>query len=474
MPPPEGATSAPILLVEDTPSMALLLKGYLERGGHRVTMVATGREALERLRMDLPEVVVLDLNLPDLDGRQVLAEAARRQDDCSVVVVTGDGSLQTVVEAMRAGAFDYVVKPVAADRLNTTVRNALERTRLRRKVDALERTGRETSLCDLIGTSPAMRAVYRTIEAAAPSGATVFLTGESGTGKELAAEAIHKLGLRHAGRFIALNCAAIPENLVESEIFGHVRGSFTGAVADRPGAASQANRGTLFLDEICEMRLDLQGKLLRFLQTGTFQPIGGSRLEQVDVRIICATNLEPWVETRAGRFREDLYYRLNVLPLRMPPLRERGDDVLLIARWLLARFAGEEGRRFAHLDPAAEEVLLAHGWPGNVRELENVLRNAVVMYDGDVLTADMLSFSHVSTLLASSPTASRADASGIASWSAERDIIPLRHVERVAVERAITLCNGNVPRAAAFLGVSPSTLYRKRQGWADEAAGDES
>lgn len=453
--------------------MALLLKGYLERAGHQVTMVTTGRDALERLETDRPEVVVLDLNLPDLDGRQVLAEAARRQDSCSVVVVTGDGSMQTAVEAMRAGAFDYVVKPVAAARLNTTIRNALERTRLRRKVDVLERTGQETSLCNLVGASHAMRVAYHAIEAAAASSATVFLTGESGTGKELAAEAIHQLGPRRAGRFVALNCAAISENLIESDIFGHVRGGFTGAVADRPGAASQADRGTLFLDEICEMRPDLQGTLLRFLQTGTFRPVGSSRLERVDARVICATNRDPWAETRAGRFREDLYYRLNVIPVRMPPLRERGGDTLLIARQFLARFAGEERRRFASLDSAAEEALLAHGWPGNVRELENVMRRAVVMHDGEVLTADMLSFQRAPTPAAPPSPAHRVDAADN-GWSAERDIVPLRVVERTAVERAITLCDGNVPRAAAFLGVSPSTLYRKRQGWAGEAADDES
>lgn len=452
--------------------MALLLKGYLERAGHQVTMVATGRDALERLETDRPEVVVLDLNLPDLDGRQVLAEAARRQDSCSVVVVTGDGSMQTAVEAMRAGAFDYVVKPVAAARLNTTIRNALERTRLRRKVDVLERTGQETSLCNLVGASTAMRMAYRAIEAAAASNATVFLTGESGTGKELAAEAIHQLGPRRPGRFVALNCAAISENLIESDIFGHVRGGFTGAVTDRPGAASQADRGTLFLDEICEMRPDLQGTLLRFLQTGTFRPVGSSRLERVDARVICATNRDPWAETRAGRFREDLYYRLNVIPVRMPPLRERGGDTLLIARQFLARFAGEERRRFASMDSAAEAALLAHGWPGNVRELENVMRRAVVMHDGEVLTADMLSFPRAPTAAALPSPARRVDAADN-GWSAERDIVPLRVVERTAVERAITLCDGNVPRAAAFLGVSPSTLYRKRQGWAGEAADDE-
>jgi two-component system repressor protein LuxO len=302
-----------------------------------------------------------------------------------------------------------------------------------------------------------MQAVYRVIEAAAPSRATVFVTGESGTGKELAASAVHRLSPRAAGPFVPINCAAIPRDLIESEIFGHVRGAFTGAVADRQGAAQAADGGTLFLDEICEMDLALQGKLLRFVQTGQFTPVGASRPVSVDVRFVCATNRDPLAEVKAGRFREDLYYRLHVVPLRLPPLRERGEDVILLAEAFLARAAAEEGRRFRRLSPDAKAALLAHSWPGNVRELENAIRGAVVLADGEELTAEMLPAS-----VRLSPPSRRAPPPA-ADPSA---ILPLAEVERRAIEAAIAACGGNIPRAAAALGISPSTLYRKRAAWA--------
>lgn len=271
---------------------------------------------------------------------------------------------------------------------------------------------------------------------------------------------------------VALNCAAIPKDLIESEVFGHVRGGFTGAVADRPGAARQADGGTLFLDEVCELPLELQGKLLRFLQTGMVQPVGGSRAERVDIRVVCATNRDPRAEVRAGRFRQDLFYRLHVIPIRLPPLRERGRDALLIGRELLRRYAREEGRRFADLAPDAEAALLAHDWPGNVRELQNVLRRAVVMHDGERLLARMLPPLEATAApaeAAAEDLPAAADGAGgrvggRAGWRGERDIVPLAEVEREAIERAIELCGGNVVRAAVFLGVSPSTLYRRRQG----------
>ena len=232
-----------------------------------------------------------------------------------------------------------------------------------------------------------MQAVHRTLETAATSKATIFLTGESGTGKELCAEAIHRVSARAGRPFVAINCAAIPKDLVESELFGHLRGAFTGAVSNRVGAAAQAHRGTLFLDEICEMDINLQTKLLRFLQTGTLRRIGASEVEQVDVRIICATNRDPAAEIAAGRFREDLYYRLHVIPIHLPPLRERDEDALEIARAFLADYAREEGKGFARLAPCAEAAILAYPWPGNVRELQNVLRSAVVLNDGAELAA---------------------------------------------------------------------------------------
>jgi two-component system repressor protein LuxO len=265
----------------------------------------------------------------------------------------------------------------------------------------------------------------------------------------------------------------MPKDLVESEIFGHVKGSFTGATSDRIGAARQADGGTLFLDEICEMQIDLQSKLLRFLQTGTVQPVGANKPEKVDVRIVCATNRDPAAEVAAGRFREDLYYRLHVLPVHMPPLRERDADVLLIARAFLREFSRDEGRRFQDFDADAEAALLAYPWPGNVRQLQNVLRQAVVMHDDELIRADMLSLNTIAPSRDEPALALRGQARPVAAsgsidaagWSAEADIVPLAQVERSTIERAIEICGGNIPRAAAFLGVSASTLYRKKQSW---------
>ena len=402
--------------------------------------------------MSVPVVV-------DGDGLTLLKRLKVRQPELPVVVITAHGSVATAVAAMQAGAADFLVKPFPAERLLVTLTNALKTAALAREVKDLAAARTREGFAGFLGASPAMQAVYRVIEAAAPSRATVFVTGESGTGKELAADAVHRLSPRAAGPFVPINCAAIPRELIESEIFGHVRGAFTGAVADRQGAAQAADGGTLFLDEICEMDLALQGKLLRFVQTGQFQPVGSTRLVSVDVRFVCATNRDPMAEVKAGRFREDLYYRLHVVPLRLPPLRDRGEDVLLLAEAFLARAAKEEGRRFVRLSPDAKAALLAHPWPGNVRELENAIRGAVVLADGEELTAEML------------PAAVRAGprpARRVAPGPAPDPIRPLAELEREAIERALRATGGNIPRAAAALGISPSTLYRKRAGWAAE------
>ena len=462
--------------------MTQLYRAYLQREAYEVRTAETGAEALEALRRQPPDVIILDLNLPDMPGREILAEVSRQELPSSVIVATTEGSIKVAVDVMRAGAFDFLVKPFAAERLVTTVRNAVEHARLSSEVDALKDSLKDQAdrdqFCGFVGASPAMQSVYRLIEAAAPSTATVFITGESGTGKELAAQAIHRLSRRAAGPFVPINCGAIPKDLIESELFGHVKGSFTGAVADRPGAARLANGGTLFLDEICEMQIDLQTKLLRFLQTGTFQPVGTNKLERVDLRIVCATNRDPQAEVVAGRFREDLFYRLYVLPLELPPLRERLQDAVLIARALLPQLAKEERKRFRMFSPDAEALLLTHSWPGNVRELENVLRHAAVMHDGTELTSAMLPIRSapaaperaVKPVLmpehAPSPGAvSPMPSASPHSWRREADIVTLDRLERVAIERAIEVCAGNVPRAAAFLGVSASTIYRKKQAW---------
>jgi two-component system repressor protein LuxO len=451
---------ARLLLVEDTLSLATLYREYLRDEGHEIHHAPTLRDARAVLAGTPPDAVLLDLRLPDGDGLGLLAEIRAMPTPPPVVVMTAHGSVSTAVEAMRGGASDFLVKPFAAERLVVTLANVLERASLRREVASLAAGVDRRGLAGFIGAAPAMQAVYRILESAAASRATVFVTGESGTGKELAAEAVHTLSPRAAGPFVPLNCAAIPKDLIESEIFGHIRGAFTGAVADRPGAARAADGGTLFLDEICEMDLALQGKLLRFIQTGTFVPVGSSKPLHTDVRFVCATNRDPLAEVRAGRFREDLYYRLHVVPVMLPPLRERGDDVMQLADAFLARSAAEEGKGFNRFASDAAALLRAHRWPGNVRELENAIRTAVVLHDGEAVTAAMLPVTvHGGAAPSAAPAAPRpADPA--------RRIRPLAEVEREAIEEAIRLCDGNVPKAAAFLGVSPSTLYRKREAWA--------
>jgi len=467
-------TAADILLVEDTLSLARLYTEYLRLEPYALTHVETGTAALQAILRRPPDLVLLDLKLPDMNGIEILRRITTDSIPSAVVVITADGSIATAVDAMREGAADFVVKPFAADRLRVTLRNALERQRLSKMVQTFKQEVGRDRYHGFIGSSLAMQVVYRMIDAAAASKATVFITGESGTGKEVCAEAIHGVSPRRDKPLVALNCAAIPKDLIESEIFGHVRGAFTGAVAEREGAASRANGGTLFLDEICEMPLDLQAKLLRFVQTGTLTKVGGSKTETVDLRFICASNSDPQREVEAGRFREDLFYRLHVIPLPLPPLREREHDALEIAENFLQQYAREEHKRFAEFAPEVEVALQTHSWPGNVRELQNVVRNIVVMHDGEMVTTDMLpplikrQQNGIHAAPAPQATASHALAATNGSGTGDKVIRPLWQVEREAIESAIAACEGNVPRAAVRLEISPSTIYRKLQAWEEK------
>lgn len=456
-------TPGTILLVEDTRSLAEVYRQYLRDEPWPIRHADSISQAEATLAQHRIDLVLLDLRLPDGDGMDLLRRITARPEAPPVVVITAHGSVATAVEAMQAGAADFLLKPFAAARLLVTVAHALERSQLTREITTLRAAGTRDAFHGMLGAAPAMQAVYRVIENAAASRATVFISGESGTGKELCAAAVHTLGAASGAPFVALNCAAIPRELMESEVFGHVRGAFTGATADRRGAAAAADGGTLFLDEVCELDLALQAKLLRFVQTGTFQRVGSARTEQVNVRFLCATNREPLQEVRQGRFREDLYYRLHVIPIHLPPLRDRGDDVLAIARHFLRRFTAEERRGFEGFTPDAEAALLAHPWPGNVRELENAIRTSVVLNDGPLITARMLP--------ASVQARARVEPPGIAGLFRVPEPPPplgirtLDDMEREAIRAAIAICDGNVPRAAAHLGVSPSTLYRKIKRW---------
>ena len=460
--------TASILLIEDSPSLSRVYQEYLRGEEFDVQAVENGTDALAIIHKGVPDVLLLDLHLPDMDGMEILRQVKALPDgaNCDVIVITANGSVSVAVEAIRAGAKDFLVKPFTADRLLVTLNTLLQH----RFVDEVDKTpiSDDGMFVDFVGDSPGMRTVYRIINQAAPSTATVFITGESGTGKELCAQAIHKISPRRKGPFVALNCGAIPKELMENEIFGHAKGAFTGAVADAPGAAHQANGGTLFLDEICEMDLELQVKLLRFIQTGSFNRVGSSRPEKVDVRFVCATNKDPLAMVEKGLFREDLYYRLHVVPIEMPPLRARGEDVLHIAEFILKKQNIEEGKSFCRFDDSAQNILVGYDWPGNVRQLENVIRNMVVLNSGDLITTDMLPV-QISQGRGKIASGNSNDGTQInvlnRGVSKEISIRPLWKTERDAIKQAIAFCEGNIPKAAKLLEVSPSTIYRKLQSW---------
>ncbi|MBP8220093.1 MAG: sigma-54-dependent Fis family transcriptional regulator [Aeromonadaceae bacterium] len=453
-----------IFLVEDSLTLALLYKDYLRSEPFDVVHFAQGLPVLEQLEKQLPQVVLLDLELPDISGMEILRFINERHIPSTVVVVTAHGSVDVAVEAMRQGAFDFLTKPFDGKRLCATARNAAKHQQLTYLVETYRANYDRSEFGGFLGSSLPMQGVYHMLESAAPSKATVFITGESGTGKEVCAETLHRLSPRHDKPLVVLNCAAIPRDLIESEIFGHVKGAFTGALSDRIGAATRADGGTLFLDEICEMELDLQSKLLRFIQTGSFQRVGGSRLETVNVRFVCATNRDPLAEVKAGRFREDLYYRLHVIPVVLPPLRERGEDVLQIARQFLRQFAAEEGKHFFGFSHEAEMILLDYEWPGNVRQLQNVVRNIVVLHEGELVQPSMLP-PPLNQLI---PSEHLVETLPPVALSVESPIRPMWLVEKETIEHAIAQCAGNIPQAASLLELSPSTIYRKRLAWGGE------
>lgn len=458
-----------VLIVEDSLTQGKVYCGFLRDEPYEVVHVSDGRSGMAAIEESPPLALLLDLHLPDIDGMQILQRIHERQMPTAVVVITAHGSVDRAVDAMRFGAFDFIEKPLTQKRVLVTLRNAIEQRQMSRLVERLREDFQRKDYFGFIGSSLPMQAIYRIIDSAAPSRATVFITGDSGTGKEVCAHAIHMRSDRRDAPFVPLNCAAIPRDLLESEIFGHVKGSFTGALRDRIGAAKRADKGTLFLDEIAELDFDLQAKLLRFVQTGQFQPVGGPREETVDVRLVCATNRDPLAEVAAGRFREDLFYRLHVIPIHLPPLRERNGDILELANHFLHRLAREECKAFTGFEPEVESLLVRYAWPGNVRQLENVIQNVVVLYDGELVTRSMLP-SPLNQLLPGDPrTAASADASPLPNTGAARAIRPLRDIEREAIEQAIRHFDGNIPQAAAALGVSPSTIYRKRQTWDTES-----
>jgi two-component system, repressor protein LuxO len=467
----------PILLIEDTISLQMVYRSILTGAGYRVAVAGTAADGLAQFNALQPVIVLVDLVLPDSDGLQLMKTMLAAQPNTSIIAITANGSVNRAVDAMRAGAHDFLVKPFDEGRLLSTVQNALAERRARTSAAASVAlatpsgpdTPAPTDVTGFIGSSEQMARIHGTISSVARSMATVFITGESGTGKELCALAVHAGSARASGPFIALNCGAIPQDLLESEVFGHMKGSFTGAISDKPGAAAAADGGTLFLDEICEMAPALQTKLLRFLQTSTVQPVGATRPTKVNVRIVCATNRDPVDAVRRGQFREDLYYRLFVVPIHMPPLRDRGQDVIEIAEAALLRFAREEGREFQGLSPQVRAVLARLPWPGNVRQLLNVMRNVVVLNPGGWVTLDMLP----PGLIDATPMVAEASRSlQLAPDLPSTDSLvglTLAEAERRLIEATVARHRGSIPKAARVLDVSPSTLYRKIEGWKDAA-----
>ncbi|MEL6792353.1 MAG: sigma-54 dependent transcriptional regulator, partial [Pseudomonadota bacterium] len=376
------------------------------------------------------------------------------------------------------GAFDFLMKPFDDQRLVAAVNNAVQTQAGIAGDDVIGEEGYR----GFVGDSAAMRRIYKLISEIGRSTATVFITGESGTGKEVAAQAIHAESQRANGPFVPLNCGAIPRDLLESEVFGHLKGSFTGAIADNPGAAVSADGGTLFLDEVCEMDLALQTKLLRFLQTSTVTPVGSSAPRKVDARIICATNRDPLEEVRAGRFREDLYYRLHVVPIHLPPLRDRADDILSIAQSFLRRYAKEEDKPFTDFDDEVKAAFVCMNWPGNVRQLQNMIWNIVLLNEGPIVTMSMLPVTGldgaapgpITAQLASMPMEPAPDSAN-GAWAAGGEAkdgvsalvgATMADMEREFIEATIRSVDGSIPKAAQILGLSPSTIYRKREAWA--------
>ena len=460
--PPEGRFAGrSVLLVDDERDARDACCQALRRERYRVDSAVSPLEALEKVRATSYDAAVLDLKMPQMNGIELLRAIRQLDPDVAVVMVTGYATIETAVEAMKEGACDYLPKPFTPEELRLAVRKALERQELVHENRALrERLGARGEAAGMVGESAAIREVRRLIGRVAGTDATVLIYGETGTGKELAAREIHARSRRAAQPFITGDCAAIPGELLESEFFGHEKGAFTGAIRRRKGSFELAQGGTLFLDEIGNMNLELQAKLLRTLQEREIQPIGSERKIPVDVRILAATNRDLQEAIRAGRFREDLYYRLNVVPLWLPPLRERADDVPHLVRHFLAKHAAKLDRRIEGVDAEAMEILVRYAWPGNVRELENAIERAMTLADGEVLGA--AAFRH---LVAEAGDAGRPAARTPGARGAdEGGLPPLRQVEQAYILEVLQATRWNRKEASKILGISTVTLWRKITG----------
>jgi two-component system response regulator HydG len=445
-----------VLVVDDDAANRVTMERILAREGYRVVHAESGREAMQLLRDERVDLVLTDLKMPGMSGLDLLKAARKVDPDLEVVVMTAYGTVETAVEAMKEGAYDFVSKPLRRLELVTTLKKALDKRLLQLENRRLRERLAAVGEGEVIGRSNAMRALLDEVEQVAPSDATVLLSGESGTGKSRLARMIHQMSRRRNGKLVTLNCAAIPESLLESELFGYEKGAFTGAVARKEGRFDLADRGTLFLDEVTEMIPNAQVRLLRVLQDGEYERVGGTETLRADVRVIAATNRDIEKEVAAGRFREDLYYRLNVIPLAVPALRDRAADVPLLAQHFLVRFSEKNRKPLDGFTPEALEAMAAYRWPGNVRELENAIERAVVLCRNERIGVDDL------------PPPLREGTSGRKRLSFEVGT-PLKVVERQMIEETLRYCNGDKNLAASLMGITARTIYRREAEWGEEA-----
>ncbi len=442
-------SAASLLLVDDDAAYREALGGELERQGFAVTLAASGEEALDSVKAAEPNIVLLDLRLPGISGLDVLKAIRERHSGADVIMLTGQGSIDTAIESIRMGAFDYVGKPCPLDELEVRLQRALERQALRQRATLLERGLTPPDLgTSFVGKSEPFLGVMTLINRVGPADSTVLITGETGSGKEMVAKLLHARSPRRQKPFVVVNCAALQETLLQSELFGHERGAFTGADRAKPGLFEVAHGGTIFLDEIGEVSLATQVKLLRVLDTSTFRRVGATSEVRVNVRLIAATNRDLEAMVRQNLFREDLYYRLTTINVRLPPLRERGVDIDLLADYFLARLNERFGRE-RHLSAGARRLLARHDWPGNVRELQHSIERAIVVCEGDEIQPEHL------------PAAVRRAPAGPARAAGQPAIPTLEDMERTHIELALETTGGHRGRAAKLLGISERNLYRK-------------
>lgn len=440
-----------VAVVDDDLEMGRLVKDVLTEEGYDVTAYSSAQEALVKFKKELPQVLITDLKMKEIDGMMFLRKMQSDYPKVITIMMTAFGSIETAIEAMKVGAYHYLVKPFKNDELVLLVRRAMERASMAQENASLrQELTKSFNLESIIGKSPVMLEVFETIKRVAPAAATVLIHGESGSGKELVARAIHNSGPRKNKPFIPVNCTAIPEQLLESELFGHTRGSFTGAIADKKGLFEEANGGTLFLDEIGDLSLPLQAKLLRVLQDKQIRPVGGNEIKNIDVRIVAATHRDLKIMVKDGRFREDLFYRLNVLPVNVPPLRDRPQDIPMLVESFIAKYAAQNNSRVRGVTPEAMAALMAHPWPGNVRELENMIERAVVLCPAELIdTKDVLggvveqAKQSIEQLFTDTPT--------------------LEKIEERYIKLVLGQMNNQKDKAAKILGINRRTLYRKER-----------